>query len=743
MKRQHQFCHRVLDLYVAVSKTLGIAFTSFTWSHLLRLLMAICDNLLRPEEGREPLADQSLTVHATQVLFELWMRSETRDNSLWEQLRTLCANWRSKIIAIQQWIGVVRALNQRIISLLFGPTEGSPSITLVRTEGSSVNLDLQDEYIYYCWYRMLHVFGNPNTLEPPHIYLAAANGIKVFCSSFLRIGETSKGSVVPPDGNTVLEIFGNWLFEALQANRTGFEEGTSIVIETLATIFTTRFDTAFNSVYLTSFYSSLIEVLSGEGQVVIASLLGCQSLLFYELPGVRILIPYFVRACKTYLLMTKDEYEKSLTGHIPKLDRVRSACLKILGSILCLGSRLAGATFAPLKALIPEAKLHLYISTYEDLETQLKEILLRSVQTEFIAINLNKILSLMAVFITQYLPRNPQRVSPYAASVIDVIISRVLSNKHLPADTFYLAFKTLVSIGRHHRHIEKYPAIAGNVIRRLAELIIKNINEPHDNDPVLSEHLIVGAFETLLHWTLSTDVLLTEPVTMNALLNALVLALGEGDVKHLPPSVTFAADQALLQLLQWVGVEGGATEVGPQSSSISEGQILSHLDDEKQYIRYFATPTTIFSIIDIPKPALSPSTIVISRTRYGKHAWRILQSTDIPARPEPWAEMRQRVWTQPVIVPTPETVEEEELVSLLSYLSTQGQADAQFQQSTEKSINSEQAALQSTSYGLNVSIAVQPARAQPPYENAPTKMQASRSVALSVFFFCFSLFSVI
>jgi hypothetical protein len=96
----------------------------------------------------------------------------------------------------------------------------------------------------------------------------------------------------------LLAIFGRWLFEAVMADRPGYEDGTSIALATLCKIFTKAIEPAFLSIHLASFFNCLAKVLQKDitDKVLSTLLLNCRTLFVRELPGCHTVLPYFFHA---------------------------------------------------------------------------------------------------------------------------------------------------------------------------------------------------------------------------------------------------------------------------------------------------------------------------------------------------------------------------------------------------------------------------------------------------------------
>src|SRR3990167_443972 len=166
----------------------------------------------------------------------------------------------------------------------------------MKIQDSVQTIALEDEYVFYSWHRMLNIIGNPNeSIHLPNNFLEFMKGVELLVNQYLRIGtgvpslsgtgtinlasttlpsiKTIPGSssldainnnarYMPPNGNTILHIFGTWFFDAIHLDRTGFDEGTSLAIKTLANTITTKHKTDFLPIYSSSFYSCMQQALS-------------------------------------------------------------------------------------------------------------------------------------------------------------------------------------------------------------------------------------------------------------------------------------------------------------------------------------------------------------------------------------------------------------------------------------------------------------------------------------------------
>lgn len=238
------------------------------------------------------------------------------DPKLWEHLKSLFPGWVHFIQPIESWAKIGISLTNRVLNILYGPTVGTPSVQLSIVS----KFKEKNEFVFYAWNKLINVIGDPSSyfhMIGKKNFLAVFKGINSMVQIFLSMGrpnplemrnQTSKQEPLckPIDGNTILNIFGKFLFEPILANKNDFEEGTSLAVEIICNIFCTCNATNYKKEYLSRFYASMIEVLQGKvGQVLISALRKSQSLFTYDYPGIHILIPSFIYAIERTLFAVK------------------------------------------------------------------------------------------------------------------------------------------------------------------------------------------------------------------------------------------------------------------------------------------------------------------------------------------------------------------------------------------------------------------------------------------------------
>ncbi|KAJ3445864.1 hypothetical protein M0812_11752 [Anaeramoeba flamelloides] len=165
----------------------------------------------------------------------------------------------------------------------------------------------------------------------------------------------------PPSGNTILNIFGDWLFEAVSGRHKNFDEGIECAYSTLCQIFMSNQIEPFIDKYLTRFYQALTCAFTNpkkRGICISAIICHTSQIFTSNLVGVHSLLPYYLHYFKQFLI--RNEY---FQGSIFSNQILRRNCIKILNTILPF----------------PRYFGDLPIEQFSDLETKNKQIGLQKI----------------------------------------------------------------------------------------------------------------------------------------------------------------------------------------------------------------------------------------------------------------------------------------------------------------------------------------------------------------------------
>ncbi|XP_034475060.1 ral GTPase-activating protein subunit beta isoform X4 [Drosophila innubila] len=477
IKRQAVLCHRVLR---TLQQTAQISqhMDRQTWDTLLLFLLAINEILLAPPTVKDDVGDQ-LCERVLSVLFEVWLLACVRcfpSPSLWKTLQESCAMWRHRVALVDQWNRVNLALTARLLEFSYGPD--FTQLKIADEDSQLIPAGMSNDCVAQTWYRFLRMIGNPTALCSPHIisksshfvqwalthekgaethqhpclqmlpqiFLNAIRGISSQVDAFLALPSIGAElrptlSVARPKCNSILHLFGEWLFEAahiggdtwlqnrkrqaceaskrpssmIMENRKGsislsqpnslndpsslpptltidkYESGRAEAIGTLCKIFCAKkTGEEILPVYLARFYMALQQCLkiteSKECDETLASILLHSADLFrLDLDGINVLLPGYIAALEI-VLPDKDLKLKTQATAINRTELRRSA-INILLSIMVLPLHYHTLPIRNLTSDSSEKQL-----TFIQLKSRLMNILMNALQVETDAQNTHMLL---------------------------------------------------------------------------------------------------------------------------------------------------------------------------------------------------------------------------------------------------------------------------------------------------------------------------------------------------------------
>ncbi|KAJ6249009.1 hypothetical protein M0813_00168 [Anaeramoeba flamelloides] len=364
-----------------------------SWEFLLNLLIGICDHLLINQKTLqiEPILSTELAPHILRLLFNILIQSRIQNVDIWNRLKTLFKIWRKNPQAIIQWSATIYGLMNCLIHHLYGAKEGTSDVIILippteKIQFEPTRLKLDDEIVFF-FQNTLNLIGNPNEIEDPKIFSLAINGIRSCVTLLLQIGnfrkrKKKKGKGFLPDypsGNTILNLFGDYLFECVDSNRKGFEDGFEMSISILSDIFMSPQKTPFLKKYLTLFYELIMNIFENSkdgGKDIGILLLNTSQIFTTELEGVYILIPYYLFMVSE-ILMKKSFTLEIISKEIP----IRKSCILILNSILCFPNY-----FSTMKFIKPISNSTIFenfrYKTFKEIKDSVSNMLTKGFQNE-------------------------------------------------------------------------------------------------------------------------------------------------------------------------------------------------------------------------------------------------------------------------------------------------------------------------------------------------------------------------
>ncbi|KAI8599710.1 hypothetical protein EDD21DRAFT_416527 [Dissophora ornata] len=602
IQRHIELCKKVLTVLTMAGRQFGNTFSEETWEVLLKVILGITDSLLREQTVKSSALmpehckmSDDLCEHLLRVLFELWLRSNIRQVHMWDILKQCFNGWTHRIPVLHQWAASSLGLCQRVIRLLYGPGQGT-NVVHLNVGGYNIGLDLQADFALYAWHRVIYLLESPAKLTPTNS-LAAVNGIGRMVETFLSVGASNGQSAIPgspplpstptdifsssslsysnssnanykptsssssipskptsPDGNTIMHMFGAWLFEVSSlpipeptsvpyvSQRQAFNpqypadshhEAQASAFGVLCRIFSKPQPSsrAFLRIYTERFYEALSIGLRSETSL--PTILSHSAELFTsELEGVRMMVPDFVIGIR----MAMSGQVRVAIGYMSQekqkqvLEDLHLAALKVAGCIMCLPNhfekvelkegwntglsksanmalggkggredkeilaqliRVLYTTDAPTDGPIPTTK------RFTTLKYYILEMLLNCLETETSSFNLRYLLHLIEVYVYEDVAFCPGLVG-----VVVKTIQEKIMTIQVPADVALCAFDVLVGCAGLYEYVRRD---SKSCARELVLALCRYVDALLANHAVLTttHTLVVRAYECMLQWILA------------------------------------------------------------------------------------------------------------------------------------------------------------------------------------------------------------------------------------------------
>ncbi|CAO3655862.1 unnamed protein product [Mucor fragilis] len=561
VQRHVELCKRTLKVFAMAGRTLKLS--AETWSVLLKVMLGITDYLLKEPSGGDAsnlgvinMADE-LCDSLLQVLFELWLRSNTMDVEMWDILKNCFIRWTHRSKAIQQWSSTSLALTKRIQHLVYGENEGTDGVYV---NGPNIKLDLPAEFVYYAWHRVIYLIPHPLELPPNNFTLAMlgiGNLVDALNSSVSGVDIVNHESspATNPDGNTLLHMLGTYLFDAAsKAVDTDAESqrGCAESFATLCKIFCKpQKREPFLRTYVERFYAALQVGLASEACLPTV-LLSCTELFATDLEGVRMLVPDFISAIKMVLPKLRFECRTNVS-----IDNLRLAAIKVLSTIMCMPNHFDKVELRPgwdgevnthpslenaalvgdQEQLITQLIRVLYASPTEgnterpflSLKFYILEVLLMSLRTETSSYNMRYILHLINVYVIEDVPFCPGLVG----TVVKLIQDKILTMQ-LPADVTLVAFDVLMDFVDLYDFVKRD---SKNVARELVLALSRYVDTLISGGKLAQTYpLIVQAYDCMIKWILVSQWIIDDRDCYKAVIATLSKGITIFDRENAAPS---------------------------------------------------------------------------------------------------------------------------------------------------------------------------------------------------------------
>jgi len=499
---------KVLSHYASISEE----YSQETLKYLIKILLGITDNLLRRPATPYCYLTDEISEPLLSTTMEVILRSQLFSRSIWKTVQELYLNWCHRLLCVNQWNALALALTQRVTKILYG--QGTKAVVYT-VNSNLVTIDISDDFAVFAWNKIIQSLGRPSALTP-QVFFRAVLGVEKLIQVFHSIGQPSVDDIVSipmerffPSGNTLLDLFGKWLFEA--ASRTGseFAEGRAQSLGVLCRIFSKMQNReCFKMEYIHKFYAALMSGLQGDLLCTVFIVVNCEDILSWGLPGISILIPQFVASISRII----PQLEKSLRINL-NIHDLRRACYKLLCTTIgpcsfyhnlsipspqshIMSPRLNTVTESNEK--LPQPSLLSNCNTYGDLRVGVVNLLMNCFVSETDTSNLRYLLNTLAISVFD----QGYKDASQSLGIIQMICTR-LCGSELSSDVLQVAIETLKSFesflyGSNRSSLDSDPGIAPFVVRSLLQLLDRMISRNEGTSSNLT--VIASILDCLLVW---------------------------------------------------------------------------------------------------------------------------------------------------------------------------------------------------------------------------------------------------
>ncbi|EDR22549.1 hypothetical protein EDI_043270 [Entamoeba dispar SAW760] len=280
---------------------------------IVRVLIGICkkyfEHLKLPENSNEFHAEVELSLY---ILHESWMLSEEMNMDLWEVIWRDYSTWSNEVETISQWYGLQQSLTETVLNNI-GKNLDTVEFEVQWLPWHNEHvlekfiMNLSTKYINYAFIRFSRFVGNCIT-KSQKIALHATHANKLLIETFYDY------PAEVCDGNIVLKIYGDFLFQTMVINREKYDDTVNMACDTILKLFVNFAPrTTFKTEYVSNLYAGLISILDTPNPVSV-TILSYPLILDLPLPGVEMLYPHYIRYI--YEVVTKVNPQPLLRANL-------------------------------------------------------------------------------------------------------------------------------------------------------------------------------------------------------------------------------------------------------------------------------------------------------------------------------------------------------------------------------------------------------------------------------------------
>lgn len=575
---------------------------------------------------------------------------------------------------VSHWSAVNMALLSKQLAFLYGPS--FPHTPTDNCCSSSIHPTMAKEVTAQAAYRFLHIIGNiveisqkeiicysPGLFKAglkspevvsclellPDIFLKAMKVVSSLVDGYLGTDIQGSRMTFSPQRtrvNTILHMFGSWLFQAALLGtpysgfqQTGqdnsFNDGRSEALATLCIIFNSkRHNEVIEDAYLARFFLTLHKGLESDIGVKSSSLKYVGGLMVKDLSGSNILVVNLIKALQGFAEASLTQAKIRM-----KVSTFRESCMEVLKTLIAVTHHFAGIAPVSFEA---ETKNKSLDNHQENLFTTL----LQNLQSDKELVPCQSWLGLLATFLEHHIELTDDRdqVVFWTTNVLNLVCYKLISVWSSDLQTCVTACETISFIASINVNIDEL--VCKRVLGWICDFITLQCNKPPPSHSRDLHSSIISAFQTCQHWLLQHPFLLDDRECLTSVLEITELAISgaksrkpvmmKEDKKLSPVSlrVSCVAEELLSSVLQKVGYHPNTSLKEKCGTRVDEEQILKMTSQSScdpwfkptdSFKYFFCDNNLLVAVSKVGFLTKDLESFVIMRGSSGKTVWKFIK----------------------------------------------------------------------------------------------------------------------
>lgn len=509
-------CIKELLLFIKSDELSGVAKVQ-----CLRIVVGICDSLLSLPIVPFCYLVEDLPDALLKLCLTAFLQFESFDEKSWTFLNSAYHRWTHRPQAIGHWQSATLVISEALMTRLYSR---HPINEQQVTYEDKVFILKDGKFLAFVWDKFIDLLPNPSRITSAANYCRAVSAVeKVVALLSCTQSAAVLSSHELPGANSVLSIFGEWLFEAVlqrQSGEVSESDGRAMALGVLCRIFAQpQHDVPILPGFLEQFFATIHSVCTSSDKdlfPLVMMMASAEDFFAADLAGSRVLLASVVVGIRKIIPSTNEDLLKALGRNVQfNLADLRRSCYKIIGSLFSSVNHYAELPNATkLVQSFPKLTFHNGGSSYYSdairkifnepssndlisLKGAIFETICVSLLVEKESENIRYLLSLFTAFVM-----DDSSVDPEVSSLAIKLLGELLEQEKWAADVCPSAFLALSQLAKLQPTIT---AASRERPRKLVMSLCRFGESLMTTDSPISRSILSGLIETIVLWCLEGD----------------------------------------------------------------------------------------------------------------------------------------------------------------------------------------------------------------------------------------------